>query len=88
MSDGILHTLILEQRTKLTISGVSEICGFDENYINMVTEQGILSVKGKDIKVVSFDTDSKNISVSGNFFALIYVNDDNEKKGFFKSLFR
>ena len=41
------HNIILEERSKLSISGVTDVESFDENEISLYTTLGELSVKGK-----------------------------------------
>lgn len=82
------HSLILDNRSKLEISGVSEIIDFDEKSVNLITEKGKLQIKGDNIKIGNFNTSDGNITIGGSFWAIIYVNDKAEKDGFVKRLLK
>ena len=49
------HKLELRARNKGSITGVSDVLCFDEEEIRLVTELGILSVKGKELHVTRLD---------------------------------
>ncbi len=67
------HTIILENRNKLSISGVADVLGFDDETVVLCTEMGNLTVKGNGLKVQSFATETGSIAVEGNIGALIYT---------------
>ena len=45
------HNLIMENREKLTITGVIDIHSFDDELVLAETELGILTIKGNDLKM-------------------------------------
>lgn len=76
---NIRHGLILEDRTKLSVSGVSEVVGFDEETVVAKTEQGTLTVKGKDLKVLNFTTEIGSLNIEGTVTAMVYTDKSNRK---------
>ncbi len=76
---NIRHGLILEDRTKLSVSGVSEVVGFDEETVVAKTEQGALTVKGKDLKVLNFTTETGSLNIEGTVTAMLYTDKSNRK---------
>ncbi|MCI5705675.1 MAG: sporulation protein YabP [Oscillospiraceae bacterium] len=80
------HHLILEDREKLTVSGVEEVESFDENTIVMDTAQGILIVRGEDLHIEKLSLDGGDLKVEGTVESLTYEDDRREKGGFFARL--
>ena len=74
------HNIILEERSKLSISGVTDVESFDENEISLYTTLGELSVKGKCPHVDEMSLESGNITISGDVKSLVYGDKDRTKK--------
>lgn len=67
------HSIILEGRAKMEVSGVEEVESFDENEIVMQTVQGNLRVQGSDLHVDKLDLVSGELTVTGLVTALDYA---------------
>lgn len=80
------HHLILEDREKLTVSGVEEVESFDENTIVMDTAQGTLVVRGENLHIEKLSLDGGDLKVEGAVESLTYEDDRREKGGFFARL--
>ena len=48
-SNAIMQNLILENREKLTITGVLDVLSFDDQIVILETELGLLTIKGESI---------------------------------------
>lgn len=81
-------SLIMENRNRISVSGVTKVYEFDENSVNMQTLLGRLVLKGENIMISSFDTETGDVAVTGEFSAAVYMNDEKEQDSFFKRLFR
>ncbi|MBQ1501504.1 MAG: sporulation protein [Firmicutes bacterium] len=66
------HMLLLEDRSVLHISGVSEVAGFDDERIDFVGSFGGLTILGQGLKISALDLDTGKVSVSGRTDALCY----------------
>ena len=66
------HHLILEDREKLTVSGVEEVESFDENTIVMDTAQGVLVVRGEELQIEKLSLDGGDLKVEGMIESLVY----------------
>ena len=55
---GVVQNLILENRNKLSVSGVKDVLSFDDQVVIMETELGLLTVKGENLRInkLSIDT--------------------------------
>ena len=86
---NIIQNIILENREKLSVSGVQDILTFDEEEITLDTQLGILTVRGNDLKVEKLSLDTGEIVAKGSFYSFSYQQDTAPKReGFFKSIFR
>ena len=49
--NNIIQNLVLENRNKLSISGVKDVLSFDDQVVIMETELGLLTIKGENLKI-------------------------------------
>lgn len=82
------HSIILENRRTLSISGIEDVDSFDEQMIILFTGYGVLTVKGENLHLGKLNVDSGEVSVEGNISSLTYSDDDNRKGGLFSRLFK
>ena len=75
------HNIIMENREKANITGVLDIHSFDDELILAETEDGILTIKGNDLKMNKLNLDNNELIVEGKIVALIYSDNVQEKKG-------
>ena len=66
------HKLTLNERSQLTVTGVSEVVSFDEAAVIARTELGTLVVQGKDLQLKTLLPEGGQVSVEGTISALIY----------------
>jgi sporulation protein YabP len=78
------HKLSLEDRRVLTMTGVTEVVSFDENAVVLKTEQGMLTVHGKDLQLKNLSLDGGQIAVDGHICALLY--EESRKGGSWRRL--
>ena len=67
-----IQNIILENRNRLNISGVVDVLNFDEEIVTLVTDLGILVVKGSDLHLNRFSLDNTEISIEGQINSLQY----------------
>lgn len=66
------HSLNVENRTKLSLSGVDDVSGFDENTIILTTSLGDLTVRGDGLHIDRIDLDIGQLEVQGHIRELSY----------------
>jgi sporulation protein YabP len=77
------HTLMLENRELLELSGINDVTAFNEEEIIAVCDFGDLMIKGTSLHVEVLDLQTGELKITGKIIALVY----NEKTQV-KSLFR
>ena len=80
------HTLSMENRDKLRLTGVEDVSGFDESIVQMQTELGALTVHGSNLRVETLSVDSGDLLVVGDISDLSY-SDVPERRSFWARLF-
>lgn len=86
ITTGVIQNLILENRGKLSISGVLDVLSFDDQVVILETELGLLTVKGENIRINKLSIDTSEVIVEGTISSLSYSDKEMEKtKGSFMS---
>ena len=83
----INHNIIVEDRKKMTLTGIKDVLSFDEETVVLDTSLGRLTVKGSGLHIVNFDTKSGDLSAEGRLYALVYTTEE-KNGGFFSRVFR
>lgn len=72
------QNIILENRKKLTISGITDVDSFDEKAVCLYTQLGELTIQGSELHIDSMSVETGDMTVTGDIRALIYG--DRDKK--------
>lgn len=83
---SIPHQLIMQDRTRLEVTGVTEVESFDEHTVTCHTSLGVLTVHGSNLKLFRLDIDGTALSVEGHIESLTYT--DVKRGGLFGRLLR
>ena len=79
--------IILENRKKLTLSGVKDVVGFDEETIALDTVLGKVTIKGSKLHIQNFNTENGDLTADGKINAVVYISEE-KNNGFISKLFR
>lgn len=82
------HNIIMEDRKKLSVSGVSDVDSFDEKTVIVYTDSGELTVKGDDLHINSLSVETGELMLEGKISAMIYADEQPRNTGFFSKVFR
>lgn len=66
------HTLSLEDRTRLSLSGVEDVSGFDETLIVLSTAVGALNIRGEQLHIDRIDLEAGQLEVRGKIGEISY----------------
>lgn len=81
------HSLILDNRANLVLTGVNDVAGFDEETVNVFTDLGGLIIKGTNMHINKLNLDSGEVAIDGNINSLQYIT-SSQSKGMFSKLFK
>lgn len=65
VSANLHHNLILEDRSAMNLSGVTDVDCFDERTIRLYTQLGELVIKGKNLHIDTVSVETGDMRVSG-----------------------
>lgn len=83
------HSLMLENRRKLTLSGITDVDSFDERAVCLFTQLGELTVHGNNLHVNEMSVQTGDIIIEGEISALVYGDKQQTKKlGFWGKVFK
>ena len=78
----VIHNLILENRKKLSVSGIEEVESFNEEEIILRTsEDGVLVIKGEELHINKLSVDTGDVSIAGEVSAMDYIDRSVKTKG-------
>lgn len=66
------HSLRLEDRKKLSMTGVTEVVSFDEDAVVVKTGLGVLVVQGHGLQLKTLSPEGGQIDIMGTVSALSY----------------
>ena len=87
---AIPHTLTLENRENLRLSGVSDVDSFDEQTVTVFTDMGELTIRGSDLHINKLSLETGELSLDGRIDSLMYSSQNKRQSsgGFFANMFR
>ena len=81
IANSVIQNIVLENRNKLTISGVLDVLSFDDQIVILETDLGLLNIKGEDIRINKLSIDTSDVILEGEIDSLSYSQKDENKKG-------
>ncbi|MDR3239355.1 MAG: sporulation protein YabP [Clostridiales bacterium] len=85
------HTVSIDRREGVSVTGVVDVISFDEETIIAETEMGVLIVRGANLHVNRLQLDSGELSVDGHINSAAYEDSAGFGKGkpsFLSKLFK
>lgn len=89
-STSVIQNLILENRGKLSVSGVLDVLSFDDQVVIIETELGMLTIKGDNLRINKLSIDTSEVIIEGNISSLSYSDKETgqNKTSFISKLFK
>ncbi|AUJ24451.1 MULTISPECIES: sporulation protein YabP [Virgibacillus] len=83
------HTVKMNNRKNLEITGVKEVDSFDNEEFLLETVMGYLIIRGQNLQLKNLDVNDGSVVIKGKIYELSYIDEQQEKaKGFFSKLFK
>ena len=67
------HSLVLEHRAVLSLSGVEDVAGFDEGTVSVRLSDCSLVVKGTSLHISKLSLESGDVEIDGTISSLQYL---------------
>lgn len=75
------HTIKLENRKIMSITGVTDVDGFDEHTIVLATLYGIMTIHGNELHINKLNIDEGCLNIDGEVTAIQYSDAQVSAKG-------
>lgn len=72
--------ILLENRQKMTLTGVLEVISFDDEKILLNTKLGNLTIKGANLKMNKLDVQNGDIIIIGDISYVVYSGREMKKE--------
>lgn len=72
MDEQLPHKLTLEERSRLTMTGVTEVVRFEDTAVVLRTCLGTLIVQGQQLQLKTLALEGGQVEVNGKVSALVY----------------
>lgn len=86
---NIMQNIILENRKKLTLTGIRDVLSFDDEIVVVESELGLLNIKGTDLRVNKISVETGDVIVDGTIRAIEYSDKNiGPKQGLMSKIFK
>lgn len=82
-----VHAVKIDNRSSMTVTGVSDVINFSDSVIELMTSLGAMSVRGKRLNMSKLNTDTGELNVNGEIHMLQYSN-KKKKSSLLEGLFK
>ncbi len=85
------HTININQRKNISITGVKKIDNFDESEFLLETNMGYLMIKGSNLEIIKLDTYQGDVSIKGKIDSMNYTESSRKQEkqeSIFSKLFK
>lgn len=80
--------LNIQNREKIRVTGVNDIIGFDETFVDIDTELGKMLIRGEGLKIARLSLEQHELVVNGYIYSCEYEDTVRAKKGIVGRIFR
>ncbi len=67
------HSVIMQNREKLELTGICEVDSFSDELIVLKTEGAKLTIKGSGLKIERFSSENGDLDMTGRVIGLVYA---------------
>lgn len=84
------HRIVIDEREKMSVTGVTEVVSFDEESITADTDMGMLIIRGSDLHISKLNLDDGILQTEGEIESIEYTDGYTSDRGsmFFRKIFR
>ena len=84
--ERLSHKLTLNERSTLTMTGVTEVASFDDATVVLHTSLGTLVIQGRELQLKQLSQEGGQVAVEGTVSSLIYE-EPRQSGGWMRRLF-
>ncbi len=84
----VQHNFLLENREKMSISGVIDVDIFNPDMVVVQTDMGMLTIKGVDLHINKLNLESSELCLEGEISSCTYSEKTVTASGFLGKIFK
>ena len=82
------HTIQIDNREAISVTGVKDVDSFNEAEVNLVTEAGFVTITGQQLHISHLSLEEGQLVVEGEISGIVYMDQLGREGGLFSRLFR
>jgi len=82
------HSIHIDNRMRISVTGVVDVESFNEQEVMLLTEAGPLNIAGVNLHLSKLNLEDGQICIEGEILALDYEPPEAERRGLFGKVFR
>ena len=82
-----MHNVIIEDRKKISMTGITDVGSFDEETLNIQSQNGCITVHGENLQITKLSLDSGELCAEGIINSLVYSAPSVKGKSLFSKMF-
>ena len=88
ISRDIPQNIIIENRLRMSVTGVQDVENFDDSSVTLYTNRGLLTIRGTALHVERLNLETGELAIEGTIDGIDYSEDAPVSGGFWSRLFR
>lgn len=80
------HSVSIDDRKKISVTGVTDVGCFDEEKIELYTSYGELIIRGENLQVVLLSLEQGDVKAEGNVSSIMYTSETKKRTSIFSRL--
>lgn len=82
------HCISWNNRQTGAVTGVKDVCSFDEDMVILETEHGKMTIKGKNLHISRLLLEQGEVDLEGHVDSIVYSGNGTEKTSMVRRLFQ
>ncbi len=82
------QNILIENRERISVSGVLDVLSFDETLVEAETELGNMRIKGDGLKIEKLSLEEHELALTGYIFACEYEEPKKQSRNIFVRMFQ
>ncbi|MGL5693539.1 MAG: YabP/YqfC family sporulation protein [Peptostreptococcaceae bacterium] len=82
------HSITLQERSSLVISGVEHIYSFNDKKVEIRTSAGEMVIEGEELDMSKLNLEENLISIDGTINSIVYAKPKKPQENIFKKVFK
>lgn len=82
------QNIMVEDREKMTVTGVEQVESFNDNTIILTTVKGGMTIKGENLNIAKLNLDDGSVKIEGKINGVNYMGKEGTSKNLMGKIFK